>query len=344
MKRLFTIKTIILAFCFLSSFSFFFPHEVYAKGQDVKFVIPAGRYPEAAELIGINIYLDVLKGRMETHPDLKGKMNLKIMDKGIMFGTMEECLNGVATGAAQMTYAQPHFLEQFDPAWKLGMAPGIFDDFDHFKRTMETPAWKALHEKMAKEKGIIISKWMFHVGDWYLFTSKGPVKTMADIKGQKIRIAGGEGFAKAIAGLGASSVSLPYTEVVTSLQTNMIEGLLTDMGGAGWYNLPRYTRYLVPVSWAISPACWVVNTNWYESLDPKAQAAINDVFTRIDLSNYYNGYNANLVKKWGAGPDTELNELDKAEVKKWKEAMRYSTKDIFKGVDPKYMQAIEASR
>lgn len=344
MKRLYGIQTIILALFLLSTFSFIPPHDVYAKDKDVKFVIPAGRYPEFAELMGLNIYLDVLKGRMETHPDLKGKVNLKILDKGMMFGRQEECLNGVATGAAQMTYAQPHFLEQFDPAWKLAMAPGIFDSFDHFKTTMETPAWKTLHENMAKDKGITILKWMFHVGDWYLFTDKGPVKTMADIKGQKIRIAGGEGFAKAIAGVGASSVSLPYTEVVTALQTEMIDGLLTDMGGAGFYNLPRYTKYLVPVSWTISPACWVVNTNWYESLDPKARAAIDDVFTRIEVSQFFDSYNENLKQKWGAGPETKINELDKAEEKKWKEAMRSSTKDLYKGIDPKYIQAIEASR
>jgi TRAP-type C4-dicarboxylate transport system substrate-binding protein len=336
--------SILFAFLILSSMAFIPTHDVHAGTKEVKFVIPAGRYPEAAELMGLNMYLDALKGRMETHPDLQRIMTFKIMDKGMMFGSQEECLNGVATGAAEMTYAQPHFLEQYDPAWKLGMAPGIFDSFEHFQRTMETPAWKALQKDMAKRTGVTVTKWMFHVGDWYLFTSKGPVKTMADIKGQKIRIAGGEGFAKAIAGLGASSVSLPYTEVVTALQTNMINGLLTDMGGAFWFDLPRYTKYLVPVSWAISPACWVVNTNWYESLDPKAKSAIDDVFERIDVSDFYENYNANLVEKWKSGPDTELNELDKSEIIKWKNAMKSATRDLYNDIDPKYIEAIESTR
>jgi TRAP-type C4-dicarboxylate transport system substrate-binding protein len=46
--------------------------------------------------------------------------------------------------------------------------------------------------------------------------------------------------------MGTTPISLPYTEVVTALQTNMIDGLLTDMFGAFYfYDLPRYTKYCV---------------------------------------------------------------------------------------------------
>ena len=217
----------------------------------------------SVEAMAMNMYIGALDYRMRTYHALKGKYSLKYIST--LFSDPNECLTGVASGAAEMTFSGPHYLEQLEPAWKAVESPGVFESWDHFMRTMNTPAWKKLNEKMAKEKGITILKWMASAGDWYLYTSKGPVNSMADLKGQKIRFAGGEGFSKALKAMGTTPISLPYTEVVTGLQTNMIDGLLTDMFGAFYfYDLPRYTKYCVKHTWAIQPLCIVVNTKWWE--------------------------------------------------------------------------------
>ncbi|MEW6263037.1 MAG: TRAP transporter substrate-binding protein DctP [Thermodesulfobacteriota bacterium] len=313
--------------------------------QDIKVPVAGPMYPEASEGLGLNMYFSALESRVASHPDLKGKFNYKLLDKGTLFGTQDECVSGVASGAAQLTYAGTHFLEAFAPEWKLVQSPGFFENWTHFRKTMDTPAWKGLHEKMAKEKGLTIVKWMANIGSWFLYTNKGPIKTAADVKGQKIRIAGGEGFAKALAAMGAASISLPYTEVVTALQTNMINGLLTDMLGAIYfYNLPRYTKHVVPVTWAIQPICLVVNTKWWESLDPKARTAMQDVFDRIDVANFYDGLEGMLVQKWGAGPETKVNQLDQAEAERWKATMTEAAKSVAAGIDPKFIEAIKASK
>ncbi|MBW2634918.1 MAG: TRAP transporter substrate-binding protein DctP [Deltaproteobacteria bacterium] len=136
-----------------------------------------------------------------------------------LFSSADECLTGVASGAAEMTFSGPHYMEALEPAFKLVESPGVFDSWDHFTKTMNTPVWKAVHEKLAKEKGITVLKWIANIGDFYLYTSQGPVTQLADLKGQKIRYPGGEGFSKALKGMGTTPISLPYTEVVTSLQT-----------------------------------------------------------------------------------------------------------------------------
>jgi TRAP-type C4-dicarboxylate transport system substrate-binding protein len=302
-------------------------------------------YPEYAEGLGVNMYLNALQGRLQTHPALKGKMHLKIMDKGTLFSTQDEALTGVASGGAEMTYSGPHFLEQLGPEWKLGEAPGVFESWGHFQRAMETPPWKALHEKVAKDKGVTIIKWLFDTGDWYFYTDKGPVKTMADIKGHKIRFAGGEPFAKALKALGTTPIALPYTEVVTALQTHMIDGLITDMPAAMYfYNLDRYTKYAVLIPIAIQPICIVVNTGWYQSLKPEARQAINDVFERIDVSRFYIGFEAACIQKWRDNPKLTLVELSGAEAQRWHNTMRSALKDMLSDIDRKYIEAIDSAR
>jgi TRAP-type C4-dicarboxylate transport system substrate-binding protein len=314
--------------------------------KEVKFVLvgaPEGGAEVSAESMALNMYLGALDYRFRTFHELKGKYELKYVHT--LFADADECLTGVASGAAEMTFSGPHYLEALEPAWKLGESPGVFDSWEHFMKTMKTPAWKALHEKMAKEKGITILKWMANIGDFYLYTNKGPINTMADLKGQKIRFPGGEGFAKALKAMETTPISLPYTEVVTALQTNMIDGLLTDMFAAFYfYELPRYTQYCVKSAWAIQPISFVVNTSWWESLPPKERQAIQDVFDRIDVSMFFSGAQAGITQGWAAGPKTKLLTLSAAENDKLKKAMREGAKDVLSGIDPKLIEAIEASR
>ena len=47
----------------------------------------------------------------------------------------------------------------------------------------------------------------------------------------------------------------PYTEVVSALQTNMIEGLTNDIFGYTYYDLPRLTKYMFPIPFGLCPHC-----------------------------------------------------------------------------------------
>jgi TRAP-type C4-dicarboxylate transport system substrate-binding protein len=320
------------------------PASAQQKAKDIRFVIVGGAEgaPESsAEAMALNMYIGALDYRLRTYQTLKGKYNLKYV--GTLFNDANECLTGVSSGAAEMTFSGPHYLEQLEPSWKAGEAPGLFNSWDHFIKAMNTPAWKAVQEKTAKEKGVTILKWMMSAGDFYLFTKKGPVKSMADLKDQKIRYPGGEGFSRALKGLGTTAISLPYTEVVSALQTNMIDGLLTDIFAAHFfYELPRYTKYQIPVTWGVQPICFVVSTKWWTALPEADRKAMNDVFERIDVAPFFNNTQAGLNYMWAKGPDTVACEIDPAEAEKWKKIMQDSTADLLTGVDPKLIEAIKS--
>jgi len=344
MKKLKKTSGFIVIMCLACAFILTIPNTVFAKNKIRLVVVGANEgAPEiATEQMALTMYWGALDYRARTFHALKGKYELKYIST--LFNSPNECLTGVSTGAAEMTFSGPHYMEQLEPAWKVVEAPGVFDSWDHFMRTLNTPAWKALVEKMAEKKGIKILKWMMSAGNYYLY-SKKPVNSLADLKGQKIRYPGGEGFAKSLKAMGATGISLPYTEVVTALQTNMIDGLLTDMFGAMYaYNLPRFTRYVTQLTWGIQPVNIVVNSKWWDSLPPKERTAIKDVFDRIDTSAYFENAQAGITQGWVANPKTDLIRLDPSEAKNWKDIMKKSSAGILKTVDPKLIQAIESSR
>lgn len=346
MQRKITTITIMLLFFLASGSTLLLPTTSLAgKAEKIVMSTATPMYPAFAEQIGINLYINSIIGLTQTHPELKDKYEFKIYDKGMLYGNQSEALEAVSNGALQMTYSGPHFLEELDPSWKLGETPGVFENWSHYLRAMDTPAWKALHQKMADEKGVTIIKWLFDTGTWYMFTKTGPINSLADIKGQKIRFAGGEAFAKALKALNTTPIALPYTEVVTALQTNMIEGLLTDFtGGVGYFELPRHTKYAVVVPFGNQPICMVANTKWWNSLPEKVRDALNISFDQIDASRFYSKFEQASLKEWDDNPNLTAVKLDAAEVAKWQKTMRDSFKDMFEKINPELIKAIESAR
>lgn len=308
--------------------------------QQVKYLqsCPATAFETTCEGKSVSTYLGGLNYLMKEHSKLRGKYELKFV--GNVFTSPTDCLTAVASGGGQMTYTAPQFLEQYDPAWKLITAPGLFKDFDHFLRTMDTPAWQARIEKLSKKNGVTIIKWMASIGDFYLFTNKGPIKGMEDVVGQKIRYNGAQGYAAALKKFKTTGIALPYTEVVSSLQTNMVDGLLSEIFASDYYDLPRYTKYLVPISWGIAPMAMVVNTGWWESLPAEERAIFVQALEMPSIYKHFEKLQVEEVENWDKNPNTELVVLSAEEQEKWRQSLVKSTVEFSKDLPPELMQAV----
>ena len=56
------------------------------------------------------------------------------------------------------------------------------------------------------------------------YTTKKPVKTVADLKGMKIRVQQSDLFVAMIEALGANATPMPFGEVYTALKTGIVDG------------------------------------------------------------------------------------------------------------------------
>ena len=197
--------------------------------QEVKFLFPeptssALTYPEG-QMLGV--YCGAFDFHMKELPVLRGRYAARWV--GDLYKSPEDVLNAVAMGAGQFTYTTPYFIEQFDPEWRVLLTPGLVKDMSHFIRIMNTPEWKAKQEELAKNKGFRILKWPTTMGNFFVYTNKGPIEKVEDLKGVKIRYAGQQTFGNAFKKLGIIGVAMPYSEVVSSLQTNMIDGHIDNI-------------------------------------------------------------------------------------------------------------------
>lgn len=335
------IKKIALAAALVSSI--FLTSAAQAKPSIVKYAdsSPFRLLGMGTEFFGNYPYLGVLKFYMDL-PSIKGKHELKMVTN--VYSSPNDCLNAVATGAVQMTYTAPSFLEQFNPNWKIPTAPGLFEDFEHFLRTVKTEPWQKMVTELETKQRVKIVTWTANLGSFMLFTSK-PIKNMDDVKGLKVRYNGAQGYAEALKKFGATPIALPYTEVVSALQTHMIDGVISEIAASPYYDLPRYAKNLVPITWASSPMALVVNADWWDGLEDVSKEVFTYAFETPSVYPYLDNQEKKMISDWGTVPaGTVRVDMSAEDNAKWKDTLHAVGNDFTKGVPQDLLDAIESTR
>ncbi|MGI8526281.1 MAG: TRAP transporter substrate-binding protein [Pseudolabrys sp.] len=102
--------------------------------------------------------------------------------------------------------------------------PYVFRNTEHAQKVMDGPIGKELLDKVTNSgKGLVGLAWM-DAGARSFYNTKHPIKTMADLKGMKVRVMGNPMFVDMANSMGANGVAMGYDQVFTSLQTGVVDG------------------------------------------------------------------------------------------------------------------------
>jgi len=115
----------------------------------------------------------------------------------------------------------------------------------------------------------------FHAhGPGLLFTTDKPVRTLADLKGQKIRATGNS--AKLVKALGGSPVAQPMPATYQSLQKGVVDGSMHPIeSNKGWKlgEVVKFCTESIPVAYTTTFFV-VMNKDKWAMIDPQSQAVI----------------------------------------------------------------------
>lgn len=156
----------------------------------------------------------------------------------------------------------------------------IFDSPFLFKNSQEVDFInQTLHEEFSakfKEKGFILLGWA-EVGFVYIFTKK-PITNLKDIEGIKMWMWEGDPVAQAtFSSLNCTPIPLSVTDVLTSLQTGMIDGFYISPLGA--ISLQWYTKakYMLKLPLANSTGAVLLSKKEFDKFPPDKQKILMDL-------------------------------------------------------------------
>lgn len=115
---------------------------------------------------------------------------------------------------------------------------------------------------------------MFYNGMRQVISRTGIYSGLADLKGQKVRIAQNELNVSLWQALGANPTPMPWGSVISSLKRGQIDALDHSLGVFNDFNLFEIAPYITLTNHASSPFPIITSREWIDSLDPSLRAVL----------------------------------------------------------------------
>jgi TRAP-type C4-dicarboxylate transport system substrate-binding protein len=113
-------------------------------------------------------------------------------------------------------------------------------------------------------------------GSRSIYNSVKPVRTLADMKGLRIRVQQSELMSDMISALGAEPVELPYGQVLTGLSTRLIDGAENNWPSYVTTNHYKLAPYYTLTEHTMGPEVLVMSLRAWESLSAEDKDVFRD--------------------------------------------------------------------
>ena len=160
--------------------------------------------------------------------------------------------------------------------------------------------------------------------------SNQPLATLADLKGRKVWIPEGDpiGFA-ALRSLGVAPVIMPVTDVMTGLQTDLLDCVTVPPVGAVVFQWHTRLKYITELPIAYVYASLLIDKRAFSRLSAEDQVVVREV-----MEGTYRKFDQNGVRENGdalaalLGNGLELVAPDSSEVSQWRTIVNASHQEL----------------
>lgn len=138
-------------------------------------------------------------------------------------GGERELVEMTQVGAIDITKVSSGLLESFSPLYGVFSLPYLFESEERFYQVMDNPDIMGQVYRSTESQGFAGVGW-YDSGARSFYMTRGPINTVADLRGKKIRVMQSETSIETMKLLGASPIAMGQAEVYTSLQQGIIDG------------------------------------------------------------------------------------------------------------------------
>src|SRR5712672_4487446 len=179
-------------------------------------------------------------------------------------GEEKETIEQTRAGAIDLNRTNGALIGNFVPARNVLAMPFLFRSIEHLEKVLDGPIGNEILNSF--EPYGFVGLTFYDSGARSIYNRVRPIRTLADVKGLRIRVQQSEQMSEMIRALGAEPVELPYGQVLTGLATKLIDGAENNWPSfvttdhykfAGYYTLTRH---------AMSPEVLVMSQKAWASL------------------------------------------------------------------------------
>ena len=226
-------------------------------------------------------------------------------------GEEKDTIEQTRVGAIDLNRTNVAPIGSLIPAANVLALPFLFRSFDHLHKVLD----HAIGDEIlaSSQRHGFVSLTFYDSGSRSIYNSVRPIRTLADMKGLRIRVQQSEVMVEMIKALGAEPVELPYGQVSTGLSTRLIDGAENNWPSYVTTNHYKLAPYYTLTEHTMGPEVLVVSPRAWESLSAEDQNIFRDAARKSSayMRDLWHGLEERSRQQARAAGNTIISEFDR---------------------------------
>jgi tripartite ATP-independent transporter DctP family solute receptor len=226
-------------------------------------------------------------------------------------GEEKDTIEQTRVGAIDLNRTNVAPIGSLIPAANVLALPFLFRSFDHLHKVLD----HAIGDEIlaSSQRHGFVSLTFYDSGSRSIYNSVRPIRTLADMKGLRIRVQQSEVMVEMIKALGAEPVELPYGQVSTGLSTRLIDGAENNWPSYVTTNHYKLAPYYTLTEHTMGPELLVVSPRAWESLSAEDQNIFRDAARKSSayMRELWHGLEERSRQQARAAGNTIISEFDR---------------------------------
>jgi tripartite ATP-independent transporter DctP family solute receptor len=226
-------------------------------------------------------------------------------------GEEKDTIEQTRVGAIDLNRTNVAPIGSLIPAANVLALPFLFRSFDHLHKVLD----HAIGDDIlaSSQRHGFVSLTFYDSGSRSIYNSVRPIRTLADMKGLRIRVQQSEVMVEMIKALGAEPVELPYGQVSTGLSTRLIDGAENNWPSYVTTNHYKLAPYYTLTEHTMGPEVLVVSPRAWESLSAEDQNIFRDAARKSSayMRELWHGLEERSRQQARAAGNTIISEFER---------------------------------
>ena len=206
-----------------------------------------------------------------------GEVEIKVFPNSQLGGILD-MFTGMKAGSLEMVYGGINTLGfiKGGEVFQITSVPFLYRDYEHMRKVLLSPIFRPHLEAAEKATGVRVITMNGDTAPRELSTRDKPVKTAADFKGLKIRIAESAMVRAAMQRLGANPQVIPFADLYVALKQGVVDAQENGVIPIKNMSFHEVQKYLTLTHYIRDVETFYVSADKWKALTAAQQKAISD--------------------------------------------------------------------
>jgi TRAP-type C4-dicarboxylate transport system substrate-binding protein len=213
-------------------------------------------------------------------------------------GAIPRQIEGTQLGSIQAWIGPPEFMVGIDTRYELLSVPGLFKSDDQVIKTLADPEFSKAFLALGANKGLVGAT-LYPSGPM-AFVMRAPVRTLADLKGKKVRVLASPFQMDQLTRLGGTGVPMSLGDVLPAIQQGTLDGAMSALPVFTALQYYDSAKYNTETGHAYVITIVVFSKKWFDGLPADLQGIVLATARELNdgITSYYRDFLVQQRKVW----------------------------------------------